>query len=501
MGRYFRRRKSGGRIVSPSNHLFTESQWVVIYYWVTSEADSAIIRGNSLGFQMAAIVSRSGRSIRLTVAGFVLAALTAACVTTPPRPTGERPDKGLIIYSASRQGNAFAAAEEICRIVEETGRWCENRPGRGTNANLKALRRGRGDFAVVSSDLLHRALKGDAGETEGEGEGDATPAAEEEAKAGDETIRYVSALYPLAFTVLARREAGIAGPDGLAGKRIGLSGRLAGQLFRIIMGNAEWTEDSFAAFDTYPIAEVVPALCAGRIDAGLIVAAHPSHTTALAMEKGCARPVPMEGDMVDAVVAERPFLAPAAIPMGFYGQGGAVVETIGVPVVLVGSAKLPEDIVHQLAGRLVARYGGMPGDTAEEAEEPGEIPKKTTDNPFAKLVGALFPQTDGADGEAASEGTETAVVESASARTARRIVEHLFPDDGSENAVPACFSFLPNDFSREVIGALIPLSGVQRCGAAVMATGPGGRGMAHDGRTAPVHPGAARYYDENGLGE
>ncbi len=520
---------------------------------------------------MAAIVPPGETFAGRLAAVLALALFLGACVSPPPHPASERPDKGVVVYSASPRGNAFAVAGEICRAVtERTGRWCENRPGRGTKANLEALRSGRGDFAVASADLLQRALASAAPAEPAYPGFPALPAEGADPSAA-ETVRYVLSLYPLAVTVLARPGGAMETPEDLLKKRIGLSGRAAGTLFRGLMAAAGWRETDFAAMQTFRRTDFIPALCAGAFDVGVMVAAHPNHTTATAVAKGCAEVVPLRGPVVDAFVSGLPYLAPATIPGGFYGPDHAPVRTFGIPVVLVSSTKVPDDVVFEFAAAVFARAaqvrppGGAdaepvtiperapaamaagtpeeearpelieesdeaaPEELAEELgeavseqliEEPDEMEsEELAEEPDETASGELTEEPDETESEELTkEPGETVSADrveppAAAPPTApaqgshdvlRRLLGDLVPGDGGgrrRDAIPACPASIPRDISRELLGAFFPVPGETQCGKAVLATAPGPRGMASNGRVAPVHPGAARLFEEIGLTE
>jgi TRAP transporter TAXI family solute receptor len=202
----------------------------------------------------------------------------------------------------------------------------------GSIYNLASLRDRQLDFALVQSDWHRAAFVG----------GGAL------ASWGPMTdLRSVMALFPEAITVLARPDAGIVTLADLRGKRIDVghpaSGRRA-TIMRMIDALGFGPAD-FAAMLELPTGAAIDELCAGRIDATVLIMGHPNATVTRATEDCGAVIVPVRGPQVEAVFGRGRDYVEATIPAAAYPALTADVPSYAVTEIMVTREDIAADLV------------------------------------------------------------------------------------------------------------------------------------------------------------
>ncbi|MGL5009663.1 MAG: TAXI family TRAP transporter solute-binding subunit, partial [Paracoccaceae bacterium] len=183
-------------------------------------------------------------------------------------------------------GNYFATARAICSVVNaaELGRMrCSPEATPGSVYNLDALARSEVDFAIVQSDWLVAAHDG-------------TGAFASIGPMDD--LRGVLALYDEQITLLAARGSTLAGPMDLIGKRVDLGSPASGRRATAtrLLDLMDIAPTRFGTLSELPTAAAIDGLCAGRIDAVILVTGHPDLSVARAIGECGARLVPFIDD-------------------------------------------------------------------------------------------------------------------------------------------------------------------------------------------------------------
>jgi TRAP transporter TAXI family solute receptor len=243
-------------------------------------------------------------------------------------------------------GGYYTAARAICDVVHAQfpGRMrCSPDPTPGSVYNVVALTEGQIDLALVQSDAHHFAVTGTG------------PFA---AAGANADLRSVLALYPEPLTLLARREAGIDAIPDLVGKRVNLGPRNSGS--RATAGRllaALGLDGDFAGARALPTGAAIDQLCAGDLDALLLVVGHPNPLIARALATCDAELVPVTGPAIDAHVAANEDYTLTAIPRSAYPELSRRVDTFSVTATLMTRADADPEVVHAVA-RIVA--GSLP---------------------------------------------------------------------------------------------------------------------------------------------
>jgi TRAP transporter TAXI family solute receptor len=170
-------------------------------------------------------------------------------------------------------------------------------------------------------------------------------------------LRAICSLHPEVVTLVAAIDSAVDGVPALKGKRVNIGNPGSGQ-----RGNSL---DVLAAFGIDPdkdlhaegliAAEAPRMLQDGRLDAFFYTVGHPSgNITEATTGTRAVRIVPIGGPGIDALIAEKPFYAPAVIPCKYYPQAGNQddIQSVGVTATLIASADLDEGVVYRITRAL-----------------------------------------------------------------------------------------------------------------------------------------------------
>ena len=156
------------------------------------------------------------------------------------------------------------------------------------------------------------------------------------------------ALYPEAFTVVARADAGIRDFRDLRGRRVGIGKIGAGYTFTrdVVLGAYGWTLSDLDHTPELDPAEQNQALCSNQVDAITFEAGHPNGMTQEATTGCRARLVRVAGPPIDQLLATHPYYVVSVIPGGMYAGNSEDVTTIGTLAVLVTSSDQPDELAY-----------------------------------------------------------------------------------------------------------------------------------------------------------
>lgn len=284
--------------------------------------------------------------LRCLVLSFAMLAMGRAAPLTAQEDPGGDPPRLIVIGTAPVAGVYFPAGGAICNLVNraraENGLRCLVESTEGSADNLRRLRQGEIDFALVQSDWQYLAVHGN----------------EEEAFA---SLRSVFALHGQALTVLAHPESGIAEIGDLPGHRIALGPDGSGlrMMAEALLAAFDWRRGDFTEAMALEVDDMVAALCDGRVDAILLPVSHPNGAVAMAAALCGAIPIPVIGRPVETLLANWPFYATVEIPGGLYRGAESAVTTYGPRATLVSRADLPESVVYDVVRAVMTRLDDL----------------------------------------------------------------------------------------------------------------------------------------------
>src|SRR5215471_3520618 len=227
------------------------------------------------------------RPFFLSAAIMAGAAAGYAAVSDAPAPTSVSLTTGIPGGVYHPVGNA------ICRMfnleAEHQAIPCVAVSSDGSVANIRRVESGDSAFGLSQTDVAVAAFNGEG----------------PFARAGpDPKLRTVIALYPEAFTVVARADSGIRDFRDLRGKRVGIGTSGVGYNFtrdvilRFYGSTASGAEN---VLELAP-AEQNQALCTNKVDAVIFEAGHPNGLTQEATAVCRARLVPVAGQPIDRLL-------------------------------------------------------------------------------------------------------------------------------------------------------------------------------------------------------
>jgi uncharacterized protein len=222
-------------------------------------------------------------------------------------------------------GNYFATARAICAEVNHSMKGemrCSPEATPGSVYNLAGLATGQIDFAIVQSDWLSAARDG-VGSFAGNG------------PMGD--LRGVLPLYKEQFTLIAAKDSTISGPAGLERMRVDLgppsSGRRASSERLLAQMGVE--PGMFGQLSELGISAAIDELCAGRLDAVVLVTGHPDFFVRRAIGECGAKLLPFQSAEHAVSIEAAGLYKPSAIPSDAYGSEVSATLTYEVTATLV----------------------------------------------------------------------------------------------------------------------------------------------------------------------
>lgn len=245
----------------------------------------------------------------------------------------------IFVGTGSRAGVYYHIGRAICGVLDmQASRHdleCAAPPSAGSISNLERIQAGDLDFGVVQSDWQHFAYSG-TGRFATQG-----PFAK---------LRSLFSVHGEPFTLVARRDAGIATLDDLPGKRVNIGNPGSGQraTMELVMAAKGWDRSTFALANELPASQQSLALCHDRVQAMVYVVGHPNHSVLQATEKCQAELVNVADATIDKLVSDYPFYSYVEIPGGLYRANPQTVTTFGVRATVVTSADTSADVVYEL---------------------------------------------------------------------------------------------------------------------------------------------------------
>ena len=227
----------------------------------------------------------------------------------------------------------------ICRMFnledEHQAMPCVAVSSDGSVENIRRVESGESTFGLSQTDVAYAAFNGQG------------PFA---AAGPDPKLRMVTALYPEAFTVVARADTGIRDFQDLRGKRVGIGTSGVGYNFtrEVILGFYGSTTSAPERVLEFAPAEQNQALCSNKVDAIIFEAGHPNGLTQEATADCRARLVRVAGQPIDRLLATHPYYIASIIPGGMYVGNPSDVQTIGTRAVLISLSNQPDELVYAM---------------------------------------------------------------------------------------------------------------------------------------------------------
>ncbi len=230
---------------------------------------------------------------RAVVKRFFWFVLALVALLAGPAPAEETFHAYASVGTGALNGVYYPVGGAICAIVNEhlraTGVRCSPETTPGSGYNLDALRSGELEFAIVQSDVAFDAYSGTGSFADRP-----FPA-----------LRSVLVLHPELVTIVGR--AGLQKISDLMGKRInaGTEGSGTRRTWETLQKALGWTEAQTPQIVDMPAETVAAGICSGAIDAGVIVAGHPSAQARDLLSRCAVDLVSVDGLAVNSLVEGR----------------------------------------------------------------------------------------------------------------------------------------------------------------------------------------------------
>lgn len=276
---------------------------------------------------------------KMTSIAVAFAMMFAGIITVVPSSVSAA-TKFISIGTEGVTGVYYPTGGAICRLVNKNrkvhGFRCSVESTGGSVYNINTVRAGELEFGVAQSDWQYHAYHG-------------TAKFKDQGKFED--LRAVFSVHPEPVTVLARRDASINNIRDIKGKRLNIGNPGSGTraTWEVLEGALGWSRNDLKLAAAMKSAETGQALCDNKIDAYFWLVGHPSALTQESVSSCDAVLVNVTGEAIDQLVQENPFYRHATIPGGMYPGNPDDIKTFGVGATFITSAKVPEDVVYEVA--------------------------------------------------------------------------------------------------------------------------------------------------------
>ncbi len=225
---------------------------------------------------------------------------------------------------------------KVRATVESTG---------GSVFNVNAIMAGDLEFGIVQSDRQYQAYHGQA-------DWEGSPQTK---------LRAVFSIHPEAVTIVAGADTPITSVDTMKGQVVNIgnpgSGQRGNAIDLFMAAGIDYEKDLQA--EGLKASESAGMLQDGRIDAFFYTVGHPNGSikeSAAGARK--VRFVAIDGDIVNKLVEQFPYYAPAFIPVKMYPgiENEQDVSTFGVKATLCTSVDVPEDIVYAMTKEVFENF-------------------------------------------------------------------------------------------------------------------------------------------------
>jgi len=281
-----------------------------------------------------AMMAPCKHAVRVAMAAVVIAVMALV------GEVGAAEEQETVTIATGRVGGLYhPVGGAICKLADENlaehGVSCTVDITGGSIPNIKDLRKGNVDLALVQSDLQQDAFAG-SGPFEHLGP--------------FENLRSMFALYVEHFTIVARDDKDIETFEDLKGKRVYVGGTASSRrdAMDVLMDAHGWTGEEVTGVSEFEGANLAEALCDDEFDAFVYTIGHPNPTVREATALCDAKLVKVSGSIIEKLNRENPFYVGSVIPGRTYKNNPRDVQTLGVVATLVTTAKVPPDVIYQI---------------------------------------------------------------------------------------------------------------------------------------------------------
>lgn len=282
------------------------------------------------------------------IVGLSLAAAAALFAAALP---ARAADPQKLVLVAGKNEPAMAAATLLCQLVNLQKKRhavdCEAKDGAGAVSALQDLDGEALHVAFARADWLAQAAAGTGAFRD---RGPVRGSSRERRGGPNEDLRALFALHVETLIVLARADAGIKAAADLKTKRVNIGPPGSGPriVFDLIAPALGWTVREFTVAAELKAADQADALCRGRVDAVLYLAANPDAGVRAAAQACETALVPIAGREIETLDKETRYLVRAGIPGGLYKGAPRETPSVGFAVVAASTSKADARAIYEL---------------------------------------------------------------------------------------------------------------------------------------------------------
>lgn len=279
---------------------------------------------------------------RPALAACLLGAASAPFAT----PVEDFPDKFLQLGTGPQGGALRAVGEALCEAVNaerpRTHVRCGVVPTAGSVLNLHGVADGSLQLGLAQEDIVADELH-------------------QQRRRGADAVRVVAALPRSPLLLVARSDAGLRGPEDLAGKRVHLGPRGSGSQAAgaLLLRALNLAPSQLAQASHGTPAEAERAFCEHRLDALVEVAALPSPFVERLLACG-GELLPLAPATAHRLGELGRWLAPLELPASSVAGQARPLATVGVRTLLVAGSAVGDEAVYRLAKVLLQQPAAVP---------------------------------------------------------------------------------------------------------------------------------------------
>lgn len=250
--------------------------------------------------------------------------------TTPPATL-------MSIGTGGLTGVYYPAGGAICRLVNQNradhGFRCMVGSSGGSIENIQQVLSGEETFGLVQSDVHWQAVHGLAPFDSPQGQ-----------------LRSLFALHPETAVLVVRNDSGIEEAHQVRGHRINLGNQGSGQRHTsdVVLGLLGLGVNDLALAGSLHSSDQGEALQANKIDGFFYMVGHPNSGLKDVFYTTNVRLLPLQGPLVDQLVASTPYYVHAATPAGHYQGIDEPVPTFATKATFVTSSKVDDTMVYEV---------------------------------------------------------------------------------------------------------------------------------------------------------
>ncbi len=250
----------------------------------------------------------------------------------------------MILGTGSVQGAYFPIGGVICRLLnrhkETHNLRCSVESTAGSIYNLRELRKGDFGLVVSQSDWQYHAYNG-------------TSTFEKDEP--DQSLRAVFALEADPVTLIVRADSEIATFDDLQNRVVsfGYARSLQHRTINDLLAVMGWGDDKFKKLVRMSDLNQISALCGGEVEATLFLMSSLNDYLRDLDESCKLKMIPIEGEHVKNVIADKPYYRTGVIPAGKYLNSPEDIQSFGLGAVFVASESTSIKAIYNIVKEVV----------------------------------------------------------------------------------------------------------------------------------------------------